>query len=84
MEELFVLMAPAFLTVLLLRLLLLPVKLGLKLVLNALCGLSCLWLINSAAMFTGIAIPVNAVTALTAGTLGIPGIALMALLAGMG
>ena len=84
MEELLALTVPALLTALLLRLLLLPVKLAWKLVLNALCGLSCLWLINSAAIFTGIAIPINAVTALTAGTLGIPGIALMALLAGMG
>lgn len=64
----------------LIRLLVLPVKLAVKLALHAGAGFLCLWLLNTVAPFTGIAIPVNWVTVLTAGFLGLPGVGVLALL----
>ena len=81
MEEFVMLLVPALLAVLLIRLLLLPVRLAFKIAAYSGCGFLCLWLLNTAAPFTGIAFPMNAVTVLTAGTLGLPGIGLLALLA---
>ena len=62
------------------RVLLLPVRLGLKLTLHSGCGFLCLWLLNSVSGFTGVHLPINAVTAVIAGFLGLPGIGLIALL----
>ena len=84
MEEIAVLLIPALLAVLLVRLLLLPMGLIFKLAAHSACGFLCLWLLNAITMFTGVYFPINAVTVLTAGFLGLPGIALMALLAVMG
>ncbi len=84
MEEIAVLLIPATLALLLLRLLFLPMKLIYKLALHALCGLACLWLLNAVAPITGIAIPINAVTTLVSGVLGLPGITGLALLEMMG
>ena len=84
METFVMLLIPALVGCLLVRLLVLPVKLGLKIAIHAVCGLLCLWLLNTVCPVTGIAFPVNAVTVLTAGTLGLPGIGLMAWLAVMG
>ena len=81
MESFVTLLIPALLTVILVRLLLLPVKWILKLCIYSGCGFLCLWLLNTAAPFTGIGFPVNAVTVLTAGILGLTGIGLMAVLA---
>lgn len=81
MEEIMVLLIPALLALLLVRLLLLPMKLIFKVVLHSACGFLCLWLLNGISLFTGILFPINAVTVLTAGFLGLPGIGLMALLA---
>lgn len=80
METLMTLLIPALMAVILIRLLLLPVKAALKLMLHSGCGFLCLWMLNTAAPFTGICFPMNAVTVLTAGTLGIPGIGLLAVL----
>ena len=73
----------AFLTILLIRTLMMPIKLGAKIGLHSGCGFLCLWLLNTVTPFTGIAFPMNAATVLTAGTLGLPGIGLMAVLAVM-
>lgn len=62
----------------LLRLLAAPIRAGWKLLLHGGCGFLCLWLINTTQSFTGIAIPINAVTVLVAGVLGLPGMALLA------
>lgn len=81
METWITLLIPAFLAVVLVRLMLLPVKFAGKLAIHSGCGFLCLWLLNTASCFTGIVFPMNAVTVLTAGTLGLPGIGFMALLA---
>ena len=81
MEELVSLLVPGLLTVMAVRLLLLPLQLGWKTAVHAGCGFLCLWLLNLASDITGIVLPVNAVTVLAAGTLGLPGIGLIAFLA---
>lgn len=81
MEKFAILLLPALLTVLLVRLLLLPVKWIVKAGVYSGCGFLCLWLLNTVAPVTGIAFPMNAVTVLTAGFLGLPGIGLLAILA---
>ncbi len=81
METWITLLIPALLAVVLVRLLLLPVKFILKLVIHSGCGFLCLWLLNTVSGFTGILFPMNAVTVLIAGILGLPGIGLLALLA---
>jgi inhibitor of the pro-sigma K processing machinery len=80
MEKVTVFVILAAAAALLLRLLALPLRLAGKLAANALCGLVCLTLLNSVSAYTGVYLPVNAVTALLAGTLGLPGIAAIALL----
>lgn len=84
METFVTLLIPALLALLLVRLLLVPMKGIWKLLIHGGCGFLCLWLLNSVAGFTGVYLPVNAVTVLTAGFLGLPGIAVLALLAVMG
>lgn len=81
MEKFVTLLIPALLAIVLIRLLILPIRLVLKIALHSACGFLCLWLLNTAAGFTGIFFPINAVTVLTAGFLGLPGIGIMALLA---
>ena len=81
MEKVITLIIPALLTVILIRLLLLPVRFLIKLAIHSGCGFLCLWLLNTASAFTGIAFPMNAVTVLVAGILGLPGIGILALLA---
>lgn len=80
MEELTTLLIPVLLGIALIRLLLRPIRLMAKLALYSASGFLCLWLLNTAALFTGIYLPINAVTVLISGTLGIPGIGLIALL----
>lgn len=80
MEELTTLLIPMLLGIALIRLLLRPIRLMVKLALYSASGFLCLWLLNTAAPFTGIYLPINAVTVLISGTLGIPGIGLIALL----
>lgn len=81
MENFVALLIPLLLGLVLLRLLLLPLKWVVKLVIHSGCGFLCLWLLNTVSPFTGIAFPINGVTVLTAGILGLPGIGLLAVLA---
>lgn len=81
METFVTLLIPAILAIVLIRLLLMPLKLGLKIAIHCACGFVCLWLLNSVAGFTGIFFPINAVTVLVSGVLGLPGIAILAVLA---
>ena len=80
MENFVALAIPALLSVIVIRILFTPMKWVFRLALHAGCGLLCLWLLNSVSGFTGLILPINAVTVLIAGTLGAPGIALIALL----
>lgn len=80
MENFIVLLIPVLLAFFLIRILLLPMKLLVKLLLHSGCGFLCLWLLNTVSGFTGVYLPINAVTVLIAGFLGIPGIGLIALL----
>ena len=80
MEPIAALLFPALITLTLMRFLALPVRLLYKTGIHGLCGFVCLWLVNTTTPFTGVAIPVNAITVLTAGALGLPGIGLLAVL----
>ena len=81
MEKITILLIPALLAVSLLRLLLIPLKIAVKLALHSGCGFVCLWLLNLVAPFTGILFPINAVTVLIAGIFGLPGIGILAVMA---
>ena len=81
METFVTLLIPAILAIVLIRLLLMPLKLGFKIAIHCACGFVCLWLLNSVSGFTGIFFPINAVTVLLSGVLGLPGIAILAVLA---
>lgn len=80
MENITSVLFAALVTLLAVRLLFIPAKWAAKTCIRGLSGFACLWLVNSAAAFTGLALPINGVTVLLCGTLGIPGIALVALL----
>ena len=80
MQELLPLLIPAVLGIALIRLLAFPIRLAFKFLLYSASGFLCLWLLNLATPFTGVYLPVNAVTVLISGILGIPGIGLVALL----
>ena len=62
----------------LVRMVIAPIRLAWKLMINGLVGLTCLWLVNLAAGITGLYIPINPITAVVAGALGLPGIGLLA------
>lgn len=79
MEKFVALFVPLLLLVILIRVILIPMKLIWKLLINSVCGFLCLWLLNTIAGFTGIRFPLNLVTTAVAGFLGIPGIALLTL-----
>lgn len=81
METFVTLLIPAVLAIVLIRLLLMPLKLGFKIAIHCACGFVCLWLLNSVSGFTGIFFSINAVTVLVSGVLGLPGIAILAVLA---
>lgn len=78
MENILALIVPVLLVFALLRLIALPVRLTVKILLNSACGFVCLWLLNWISGFTGIYFPINPVTAVIAGFLGLPGIVLLA------
>lgn len=80
MEKIIPLLVLAALLLGLIRLMLLPMKWVWKLVVNGICGISCLWLVNLTAGLTGFSLPVNLITALLAGTLGLPGLLLLIVL----
>jgi len=79
MKSFSTLLIPALLTLVLLRILALPIRWFWKLSINSFCGFLCLWVLNSVSAFTGIFFPVNAVTVVVAGFLGLPGIGALAL-----
>ena len=76
--------AAIFITVLLvlglLRLIVLPIRWGIKILLNSACGFLCLFLLNTISGFTGVYFPINYVTVIIAGFLGLPGIGALALM----
>ena len=78
MENILSLIVPVLLVFLLLRIIAMPVRLGVKVLINSVCGFVCLWLLNWISGFTGIFFPINPVTVIVAGFLGLPGIALLA------
>ena len=80
METFVTILIPALLAVFLVRLLLMPMKWMLKLAIHSGCGFLCLWLLNTVSGFTGVFLPINAITVLISGFLGLPGIAMIALL----
>ena len=81
MEKFVILIIPAILAVLFLRLLAVPMRLLFRLGIHAFFGFVCLWLLNAIAGFTGI---LFLITVLVAGTLGAPGIGMLAVLSIMG
>lgn len=81
MENLVSVLLAALLALLAVRALSVPAKWAAKTCIRGISGFACLWLVNSAACFTGLSLPINAVTVLLTGTLGIPGLTLVALLA---
>lgn len=80
MENFAVLLIPALLGVVLVRLLMLPIGLGLRLLIHSASGFACLWLLNTVSGFTGLLLPINAVTIAVSGFLGLPGVSLLTLL----
>ena len=80
MENILAIAIPVLLAVLVIKILFTPMKWIMKLAVHALCGFVCLWLLNSVSGFTGLELPINALTVLVSGTLGAPGIAIIALL----
>ena len=80
MENFVTLLIPLALAAALVRLLLLPIKGILKLGIHSGCGFLCLWLLNTVSGYTGVYLPINAITAAIAGFLGLPGIGIIALL----
>lgn len=70
----------AFLAVTCLRLLSTPLKLVLRLALNAALGFGALWLLQLTADISGITLGVNLFNAVTIGILGLPGLGLLVLL----
>ncbi len=54
-----------------------PIKLLWKLIINSAIGLVLLMLVNYGAAYFGFALPINLITVLVAGFLGIPGILLL-------
>ena len=80
MENIITFAIPILVGWLILKVLLKPIKWAGKLAIHALAGFLCLWLLNCVSGFTGLELPINAVTVLLSGTLGIPGILLVILL----
>ena len=78
MENILSVLIPVALVLLLLRILALPIRWSVKLLINGGCGFLCLWLLNWISGFTGVFFPINPITAAIAGFLGLPGIALLA------
>jgi len=62
------------------RILIIPIKLLIKLLVNAVLGGVGLWLVNIFGGAIGINIGINVITALVAGLLGIPGVVLLLIL----
>lgn len=80
MENLLSLLVPALMAVILVKLLALPLKFTCKAAIHGTFGFLCLWILNSVSGYTGMYIPINAVTVLVAGIFGVPGMGLLAVL----
>ena len=80
METIITCAIPALLSILLIRMMLLPLKTIFKVAAYSAGGFLCLWLLNSVSGFTGITLPINVITVFIAGFGGIPGIGLISLL----
>lgn len=79
MENFAALLVPVLLIGIFIRIIVLPMRWSVKILINSFCGFLCLWLLNSISGFTGIRFPINAVTVAVSGFLGLPGIGLLAL-----
>ena len=80
MEAFITLLIPALLGVLAVRLMVIPMQWFCRVAIHAVSGFLCLWLLNTVSGYTGVFLPINAVTTAIAGFLGIPGIAVIAIL----
>ena len=80
MENFAAIFITALLILGLLRLIALPIRWSVKILLNSACGFLCLFLLNTISGFTGVYFPINYVTVIIAGFLGLPGIGALALL----
>lgn len=79
MHEFIVLIVPAILIFLLIKIITKPMRLVFKLLLNTACGFLCLILLNALAGITGYVFEVSFLTAAIVGVLGMPGIVLLVL-----
>jgi inhibitor of the pro-sigma K processing machinery len=77
MHEILALAVPVLFIFLFIKILLTPMKLIFKLLLNTGCGFVCLFLLNLLSGFTGIVFELNFITAAIVGFLGLPGIVLL-------
>lgn len=77
MEQLVALAVPVLLAFLLIKILLTPMKLIFKLLINTGFGFLCLFLLNLLSGYTGVVFEANFATAAIVGILGLPGIALL-------
>ena len=80
MENFAAIFITALLILGLLRLIALPIRWSVKILLNSACGFLCLFLLNTISGFTGVYFPINYVTVVIAGFLGLPGIGALALM----
>ena len=78
-EGLTTIIIPVVVGLLVLKFLLSQLGCLLKFAIHAASGFACLWLLNLAAVFTGITIEINLITVLISGFFGIPGIIFLVL-----
>lgn len=69
-----------FLTVAVVKLFSAPLKIALRVALNAALGFGAVWLINLTTAVTGLSLGLNLFNAVTIGILGIPGLGLLLLM----
>lgn len=80
LSNLLSLVVVVFLLVALARIFTAPLRLALKLLVNAASGLVALWLVNLLSGLTGVYLGLNLVNALIVGIFGLPGLVLLILL----
>jgi len=72
-------LAAVFLIVAVIRLLAAPLKLALRLAVNAALGFAAMWLLNLTSAYTGLSLGLNLFNGLVVGILGVPGFLLLLL-----
>ena len=72
-------LAAVFLIVAVIRLLAAPLKLVLRLAVNAVLGFAAMWLLNLTSAYTGLSLGLNVFNGLVVGILGVPGFLLLLL-----